>query len=480
MALLLHMMQYQRTKVRKKIYKTQRRLGMKKRISILAAAAAVLSSCGAASYTSSSGQRFEDGIYSRPRVEDTQKLMASKSETDELVQKTRSSEIYLSTDRTDGHRTDTLFIPEDKAAVINFSGTGTSVTVMDDPFEQVYFNTYPWTYYRPYTFSNFYWDPWYYGRYWGYYDPWYWGGWYRDPWFWGVGLAWDLWFYDPWFWGPAYPWYPHYCGWYGGWGPGLGWHGPGHVHGGHRRDVYFGSRISTGPRMSGSSYHRRGSSYGSGTVSDRTVSGTRVPVSRRGITTSSSTSRRVTSSASSAINTGNRGTSYSSSSARRVIPGNRTGVVATTRPSVRPGTGDIPGMSQGSSQAVSGARRSVHSYRGSSARTGSSATAGYRNSSSIVSGQTNYRRPAGSYTRDITTSYGNTTPSYNRSSATSGFRNSTGTSYNRSASSSFNRSSSYSRSSSVSRSSSFSGSRSSGYSGGSRSSGGGSSSVRRR
>ena len=192
---------------------------MKKRISILAAAAAVLSSCGAASYTSSSGQRFEDGIYSRPRVEDTQKLMASKSETDELVQKTRSSEIYLSTDRTDGHRTDTLFIPEDKAAVINFSGTGTSVTVMDDPFEQVYFNTYPWTYYRPYTFSSFYWDPWYYGRYWGYYDPWYWGGWYRDPWFWGVGLAWDLWFYDPWFWGPAYPWYPHYCGWYGGWGP---------------------------------------------------------------------------------------------------------------------------------------------------------------------------------------------------------------------------------------------------------------------
>ena len=177
---------------------------MKKRISILAAAAAVLSSCGAASYTSSSGQRFEDGIYSRPRVEDTQKLMASKSETDELVQKTRSSEIYLSTDRTDGHRTDTLFIPEDKAAVINFSGTGTSVTVMDDPFEQVYFNTYPWTYYRPYTFSSFYWDPWYYGRYWGYYDPWYWGGWYRDPWYWGVGLAWDLWFYDPWFWGPAY------------------------------------------------------------------------------------------------------------------------------------------------------------------------------------------------------------------------------------------------------------------------------------
>ena len=198
---------------------------MKKKISILIAAAFALTSCGTMSLTSSSGQRFSDGLYSAPRVEDRQKSIAAKTETDELVQKTRDSEIYLSSSDTGSPRTDTLYIPENKSAIINFSNAGTSVTITDDPFDQVYLSIYPWTYYRPLTFRSMYWDPWYYGRYWGYYDPWYWDRWgYRDPWFWGFGYALDPWFYDPWYWGPAYrPWYHHYCGWYGGWGPGLGW-----------------------------------------------------------------------------------------------------------------------------------------------------------------------------------------------------------------------------------------------------------------
>ena len=205
---------------------------MKTKIGILIATAFALTSCGTMSYTSSSGQRFQDGLYSSPQAENRREILAAKAETDELVKKTRESEIYLSSATSGTARTDTLYIPEDKSAVISFSGTGTSVTITDDPFDQTYFSLYPWTYYRPVTFTSIYWDPWYYGRYWGYYDPWYWNRWaFYDPWYWGVGIFFDPWFYDPWYWGPAYPWYPHYCGWYGGWGPGLGWHGPGHVHG---------------------------------------------------------------------------------------------------------------------------------------------------------------------------------------------------------------------------------------------------------
>lgn len=445
---------------------------MKKKIGILMASAALLASCGTASYTSSSGQRFEDGIYSRPRPADSRDILAEDIKTDALVQKTRSSEIYLASAVEDGHKTDTLYIPEDKSAIINFSGTGTSVTITDDPFDQVYFNSYPWTYYRPYTFSSFYWDPWYYGRYWGYYDPWYWSGWpYYGSWYWGIGFAWDPWLYDPWFWGPAYPWYPHYCGWYGGWGPGLGWHGPGHVHGGHGREVYFGHRGSTTLRGgAATSLRPRSSTYSSGS-GRRAVSGTRAAApSRSGVTSSSSSSRRYTGSS------GNRTYGQQLSSGRRFASGNRSGIIATDRPATRPSTG---GVTSGSSSGngiqhtpAIGGRRSVQSYR----NTGSST--GYRNS--LTSGQQNYRRPASSYNRSASASYG-TSQSFNRGAYYN--RSQGGSSYNRSATApSYNRSTTtYSRpSSSVSRSSSFSGSRSSGFSGGSRSGGGGSSSVRRR
>lgn len=448
---------------------------MKKKISILIAAAFALTSCGTMSLTSSSGQRFSDGLYSAPRVEDRQKSIAAKTETDELVQKTRDSEIYLSSSDTGSPRTDTLYIPENKSAIINFSNAGTSVTITDDPFDQVYLSIYPWTYYRPLTFRSMYWDPWYYGRYWGYYDPWYWDRWgYRDPWFWGFGYALDPWFYDPWYWGPAYrPWHHHYCGWYGGWGPGLGWHGPGHVHGGHGKDVYFGHSGPTGLRGTVSSSRPR-NSYTSGV---RKEAGTRTPVNRHGFSTSSSTPRRTSSAT--GTDGGRRGTSYtsaSSSSSSRRVAGNRSGIVSTDRLVTKPSGNTSSGTS--SYVPATGSRRSVQSYRGT-------ASSGTR-ASSAAAGQTNWRRPENSYGRSSSSSYGtNGQSSYNRSSA----RTSSSSSYNRNSSSfnrstsSFNRqsSSSYNRgSSSISRSSSFSGSRSSGYSGGGRSGGGGSSSVRRR
>lgn len=443
---------------------------MKKEIGILTAAAFALTSCGTMSFTSSSEQRFSDGLYSSPRVEDHQKILAAKAETDELVKKTRESEIYLSSESGEGHRTDTLYIPENKSAIINFSTAGTSVTITDDPFDQTYYSLYPWTYYRPVTFRSMYWDPWYYGRYRGYYDPWYWGGWsFYDPWYWGFGFAFDPWFYDPWFWGPAYrPWYPHYCGWYGGWGPGLGWHGPGHVHGGHGRDVYFGHRGSTGMRSPATASNPR-HSYSQTVRKEGTV---RTPVNRRGIGTSSSSARRASGSIGTAA--GTRGSSFTSTSSavRRTAAGNRTGIVSTDRLTSRPSAGSGSGTS--SYLPATGARRSVQSYRGS----GSSGTR-----SSVTSGQSSWRRPANSFTRS-TSSFGNDPASTYYNNRSTSFRNSasgSGPAFNRNASSSsFNRSSSVSRQSSVSRSSSFSGSRSSGFSGGSRSSGGGSSSVRRR
>lgn len=426
-----------------------------------------LASCGTASLTSSSGQRFQDGIYTEPGTGNRDGLLASKAETDELINKTKSSEIYLNTTVAQGTRTDTLYIPEDKSAVINFSGTGTSVTITDDPFDQTYFSIYPWTY----TYSSLYWSPWRYG-YWGFYDPWFWDWpYYYSSWYW----AWDPWFYDPWFWGPAYPWYPHYSGWYGGWGPGLGWHGHwhGHVYGGHGRNIVYGHRGAVSPVVGAVSSHRpRTSSF---TNSRRAMSGTRYATSdRSGITRSSSVSRRTAASA-------GRPSSYrTASSSRRPVSGNRTGIVATGRPSARPGSGSsihsgsMPSSNTGT--AYIGGRRSVQSYRGTS-------SAMYRNSAAAT--QSSYRRPASSYSRQAISS-GPSSRQYNgstsyRSAGGSSYRSYGNSSFNRSSSpSGFNRSTTVSRpTSSFNRSSSFSGSRSSGFSGGSRS-GGGSSSVRRR
>ena len=450
---------------------------MKKRISFLLTAVLAVSSCGMASYTSSSGQKFNDGLYSSPQTVDRTQLELARQESESLAKKTKESEIYLfsdSYDQSHAGKTNTVLIPENKAAVIDFSGNGTTVTVTDDPFDQFYYNANVWTYYRPVAFGSPYWDPWYYARYRNYYDPWYWSFRY-DPWY-----SFDWWYYDSWYYNPwRYdPWYydywghhhwhyhHHYCGWYGGFG---NWGSSGHIHITNNRNVYFGHRSST------VTSRRQKSTEGN----------------RAGIGSSSHTSRR--SSSFSSRNSGTKSSyasgsrTFSSASSRRVTAGSRSGIVSTARPgtgrpSVNSGSNGIisgNGNSFGSNQSgtLSGGRRAVQSYRGgSSAGRSVSATR-----SSVYSGQSNFRRPA------VSGNPLNGSPSYNRSSS---YRNSSasgqsfnrGSVYNSSSSSSFGRSSSYRSSSSMStRSSTMSSGSSSGYSGGSSSSsGGGSSSVRRR
>ena len=143
---------------------------MKKRVIILISAAIALTSCGTAARYASSGQRYQDGIYYRPEPQEKTKVTAADEKVDNLVAKTKETELLLF-----GDRKDTVVIPDNKAAVIRFDSTAvTTVTITDDPFTDIYYNNYPWTYYTPVTFSSWYWDPWYYGRYWGWYDPWYW------------------------------------------------------------------------------------------------------------------------------------------------------------------------------------------------------------------------------------------------------------------------------------------------------------------
>lgn len=87
----------------------------------------------------------------------------------------------------------------------------------DDDYREAYWNGYTdGRFNRWYGWSTFY-DPWYYGSwYGGWYDPWYYGygGWYG----WG-GYGWYGW-YDPWYhgWGGYYPYYHYPVYVYGGGG----------------------------------------------------------------------------------------------------------------------------------------------------------------------------------------------------------------------------------------------------------------------
>ena len=174
---------------------------------LIASTAILLSACGtAAQYASSaSGQRFQDGIYStRDSFMSKAEKESSKEETDALIEKTKSSEIYLFSDKKD-----TIVIPENMAATIKFDkNQGTSVTVADisSYYEPSFINPYdirnPYWYgstwyswgYSPWRYRWGY-DPWYYGSiyggYYGWYDPWYYGSWYAG--------YYDPFFYDPWF-----------------------------------------------------------------------------------------------------------------------------------------------------------------------------------------------------------------------------------------------------------------------------------------
>ena len=73
---------------------------MKKRATILMAATLIIAACGTAAQYSSSGQRFQDGIYitHTDRTEEKLAAKAEESKIDDLVEQTKGSEIYLLTE----------------------------------------------------------------------------------------------------------------------------------------------------------------------------------------------------------------------------------------------------------------------------------------------------------------------------------------------------------------------------------------------
>ena len=71
---------------------------MKKRTGILIAAVFAFTACGTSLYTTSSGQRFNDGIYPVSPEEKqyaAASVTASDTETENMIKKTKESEIYL-------------------------------------------------------------------------------------------------------------------------------------------------------------------------------------------------------------------------------------------------------------------------------------------------------------------------------------------------------------------------------------------------
>ena len=157
--------------------------------------------------------RYQDGIYyavstSRP-ISDV-----SETETQNLINKTRGSQIYLK----GNEKVDTLFIPQNMSATQQFNDNNSlsSITLNDrssldlywgytywgSPFYRSWYHPYSiyasWRYswYDPFWYDPFWYDPWYYG----WYDPFYYRPYYYSSWY-------SPWYYDPWYYG--------YHGYYG-------------------------------------------------------------------------------------------------------------------------------------------------------------------------------------------------------------------------------------------------------------------------
>ena len=152
---------------------------MKTRTLLFVSALLALTSCGsAAQYANdTSGQRYQDGIYYTPKTsvgETAVKADNDLYDNDVLVAKTKNSPIFLKS----GEKVDTLFIPDNKVAKIDFNKTDntTSVYLFDNGWDT-------WAAYQPWYASSWYsWHrPFYSSIYWGA-NPWYYGGWY-DPWY---------------------------------------------------------------------------------------------------------------------------------------------------------------------------------------------------------------------------------------------------------------------------------------------------------
>lgn len=368
---------------------------MKKNLMLLFAAAVMLNSCGTAAHLASSDQehKFQDGIYSSSpdRITRSEKV-TSKAKTDSLAAMTR----LIIPDNTQP-------VTVEKIKPLQKSDATTIIVVNDNPWDWRN-NIDVWYSYNPYSVwnhrysSSWYWnswagpswhyrwnDPWYYRWndpwYHGWADPWYYR--WNDPWYYGWADPWHYRWHDPWYCGWGDPWHHHHWGYhYPYWGPHYGpihhhkpGFGPGHGHE-KPKDIWVGNRHKTeSPDVS------------SGRSSDRTVT-----TNRRGIGTSSSTSRAQ------------------SVSGNRTSTGRRTSVqrVQTTTRS------ESTKQSGSTGSRVTGGRTSTSAGRSGtvSGRTGTSS------GRSATSGQnTNYRRPkasaeSGSQTRS--SSSGSNSSSYER------------------------------------------------------------------
>lgn len=383
---------------------------MKKTSVLLFAVAVMLSSCGIIAQQSSTdnGHRFQDGIYSSsPSFISKDEKEVSQQKTEELVQKTKSSEIYLL-----GETKDTIMIPENMSARIQFDQKvgGTVVTVGENPYDwrwDLAGSSWYWSrHYSPY-WSSWGFSPWYHGSWYGsswyysgWYDPWYYNPWYGSSWYYGAGYYGGWYgYYDPWYYGGWYGWN---CGWYSPWYHNHyyhhhGWynphhhypsHGPGHIiagSGGHK-NRYNGPRAHT----NGTSLRRNdGTRPGAQSATTARTSTT----VRRGIGTSSSTSRNASIS---------RGSSTS-----RSASASRSGSTTYRRPA--------------SSTSSSGTVKE------------NSGSGYYRSSGSTYNrpsgGSGGYERSSGSYSRSSSSSGGG---SFSRGSSSGGYsRGSSSGSYRR-------------------------------------------------
>ena len=380
---------------------------MKKTSTLLIAAAMMLSSCGiTARYASSDdGHRFQDGIYGNsPSFITKEEKDKSQKETQDLVDMTKSSQIYLF-----GDKKDTIAIPENWSARIQFDQKvgGTVVTVGENPYDWrwdlennygYYYGPYSlgaswywrnygpywnrwgyepywdsWRYHSPWYYSSFY-SPWYYNSF---YDPWYYGGWY-DPWYHGSYWRW----HDPWH---------HHHGWYN---PHHHHHGPGHIviKPENDKNRWHGLRAHT---VNGPSDNRSATNSGKTTI-------------RRGIGTSSSTSRTAS-------------ISRGSSSVGRSATTNRSAATRTSAPTYR-----RPAVTTGSQQNENSSgytRGSGNSYsRGSSGSSSNNTmerSSGYsRSSSSYNSGYSRSQAGDSGFSRGSSSSSGG--GSYSRGNSSGG------------------------------------------------------------
>ena len=126
---------------------------MKTRTILFISALLALTSCGSAARFASdaSRQKYQDGIYytSNAKVHQAEEAATSANdeETDLLVAKTKNSPIFMKS----GEKVDTLFIPENKAARIDFNNTDntTSVYLYDNGFDT-------WAAYQPWYATSWY------------------------------------------------------------------------------------------------------------------------------------------------------------------------------------------------------------------------------------------------------------------------------------------------------------------------------------